>query len=280
MTFQPVTPLPGVAGWRFLERTLPTQEAAFKENVTLQRDIAAFKDRIGGIATAEALVSDRQLMTVALGAFGLDEEIGKTFFLRKMLEDGTEEPGALANRFVDPRYREFSEAFGFGNTLGPRTGLPGFADEIVSAYETRQFEIAVGNSDPNLRLALGFKREIADIASSASVENTGWLKVMGSQPIRAVIEAAFNLPSQFATLDLDRQQADLESKTRELFGSSSPAVFSDPENVELVIERFLTRAQIEAGPSGTTPGIAALTLLQSASSFSAAGQINLILSNG
>jgi len=280
MTFSPVVPIGGVAGWRFLERTEDTQRAAFDRSPQIERDIQYFKENIGAVRTAEDLVSDRRLFVVALGAFGLDEEINKTFFLRKILEEGTEDPQALANRFVDPRYGDIARAFGFGNLAGARTDLPSFATEITSAYRTRQFEIAVGDSNPDLRLALGFRRQIADFAASDAPDGTTWFRIMGSQPMRTVFEAAYNLPSQFGTLDVDQQRDILRDKTRELFGDSAVNVFRDPDAVERVIDRFLVRRQLDQGPNFQNN--VALTLLQSAASgggFGAAARINLILSN-
>ncbi len=281
MSFQPVVPLSGIAGWRFLERTGDRQQAAFEKGPQLTREIDNFRTKIADIRSAEDLVADREVLKVALGAFGLDEDINKFAFIRKILEEGTETPGALANRFSDPHYREFSAAFGFGDLGGPWTGISGFADKIVEAYKTRQFEIAVGESDNDMRLAMTFRREIAALAESSDPDGAAWFSIMGSTPLRTVVEKAFGLPTQFATLDIDRQRDDLKDRASSMFGDSSVAVFKDPENVERVITRFLARAQAEKGPTGDTPGMAALTLLQGASSsgFGVSARIGLILSN-
>jgi hypothetical protein len=278
MNFQPVVPIGGIAGWRFIERTAERQQAAFERSPMLQREIDGFREKIADIRTAEDLVADRQLLKVALGAFGLDEEIDKKAFLRKILEEGTESQDALAMRFVDTRYRELSAAFGFGDFGGPWTFLSGFADRIVQAYKTRQFEIAVGDSNNDMRLALTFRREIATIAEAETGSGTGWFRIMGNRPLREVIEKAYGLPSQFATLDIDRQREDLTERTSSLFGGRNPDVFRDPENVDAVINRFLARRQAESGPTGSTPGMAALSLLQSSGGLGPAAQINLLLS--
>ena len=279
MTFQPVTPFSGIAGWRFLERTQESQQAAFDKSPGLDREVQYFKDNIAEITTAEELVADRQLLKVALGAFGLDEQIDSQFFMKKILEEGTDDPKSLANRLVDPRFSEFADAFGFGNILGARTGQSDFAQSVTDAYKIRQFEVAVGESDDSLRLAMTFKRAIGDYANSDSADSGAWFSIMGNPPLRAVIETAFNLPGAFGQLDIDRQREVLRDETRAVFGDDSVAVFKDPDAVNVMIDRYLARAQISNGPQAGTPGMAALSLLQSASSFSAAGRINLILSN-
>ena len=277
--FQPSIPLGGITGWRLLERTEAVQRTAFEQSPQFDRDVQYFRENISGIAEARDLVADRRLLSVALGAFGLDEEIYKKAFLEKILAEGTEDDDALALKFVDPRYREFSDAFGFGSILGPKTADIGFADRIIAAYKTRQFEVAVGNQDENMRLALTFRREMETYSSSSLPDDTNWLRIMGNRPLREVFQAAYNLPSEFATIDIDKQREILADRTGGLLGDDTLAAFRDPENVQRVIDRFLLRKQIEQGPSAATPGAAALTLLQSAGSgFGVSARIGLILS--
>ena len=108
MSYQPVVPLPGIAGWRFLERTQAKQQAAFENGAELQREIAYFEEKIAAVKTAADLVADRRLLKVALGAFGLESEIDKKAFVRKVLEEGTTAEGALATRLTDPAWRKLS----------------------------------------------------------------------------------------------------------------------------------------------------------------------------
>ena len=278
MNFAPAIPLGGIAGWQFLQRTQDTQFQAFERSPQLTREVEHFQENIWKITSAEELVNDRQLFQVALGAFGLEDEIDKKFFIQKVLQEGTDDPESFANSLVDPRYREMAEAFGFGNLAGPNNVLSDFSSRLVAQYKERQFEIAVGQSDNALRLALNFKREITDYANSESPDDTAWFSLMGDTPMRTVIEGALGLPSQFGALDVDLQQEMLRDKTREKFGDSSLAVFNDPEKVERAINTYLAREQINSGPTGLTPGVGALTLLQN-SGFGAGGLSGLILSN-
>ncbi len=273
--YQPALPLGGIAGWRFLERTEAVQRAAFDRSAEMSRDVAHFRDKIFTVTTAEELVADRRLLKVALGAFGLEAEIGKTAFLRRILAEGSENPDALANRFVDPRYRDLARAFGFGDAGGARTMELGFAGRITDLYRTRQFEVAVGTQDPDLRLALGFRREIAALAAGPENATTKWYRVLGSTPLRTVLESAYGLPSEFATLDIDRQVEVMRDKTRALTGQEGVEAFADSAQVEATLNRFLVRREAETGPGPGTPGMAALTILRGGGT---AGMTNLILS--
>jgi Protein of unknown function (DUF1217) len=278
MSFQPTIPLPGIAGWRFLERTQASQQAAFEKGPELQRDIAYFEGKIAGITSAADLVADRRLLKVALGAFGLEGEIDKRAFIRKILDEGTLDPKALANRLTDKSFLKLTQAFGFGDPGGARTGEAGFAARIVAAYKTRAFEAAVGEADNNMRLAMNFRREIAALA--AGEEGGSWFSVLGSKPLRAVFEKAFGLPTQFGQIDVDQQREVMRDKTSALFGTDKLTAFQDPAAVEKLIDRFLARAQIEEGPSRFTPGAAALALLQSSNASGSDGILNLLASRG
>ena len=107
MTFQPVIPLSGYTGWRFLQRTLATQQATFNDSAPVKRATEQFRERIGGVRTAADLVKDRALLQVALGAFGLDDDIDNTYFVQKVLADGTTSDDALSSKLADKRYAAF-----------------------------------------------------------------------------------------------------------------------------------------------------------------------------
>jgi hypothetical protein len=274
MSFQPQIPLGGPAGWRFLQRTQATQQAAFDTGPQLQREIAYFTETIGTVTSAAELVADRRLLKVALGAFGLEAEIDKRAFLRKALESDLADPASFASRLTASGYKEMAAAFGFGRPAGPRTGEAGFAEGIATAYRTRAFEAAVGATNNDMRLAMNFRREMATLSQGAV--GGSWYTVLASKPLREVLEKAYGLPSEFGRIDVDRQRDVLRDKTSALFGRPDLAVFADPANVETAIDRFLARAQIEAGPSGASPGATALTLLQGAGASGSAGLLNLL----
>jgi hypothetical protein len=261
VSFQPAIPLGGYAGWRVFERTIPRQRALFERLPEIRRDAEYFRQNVSRAQTAADLVADSKLLKVALGAFGLAAEIGKKALIRRALEEGTERADAFANRLADPRWRRFSEAFGYGDFGGPRVLLTSFRDEMVMRYLERAFEEGVGAIDVDMRLALNFRREIAAIASGPAVDRSGWFQIMGQPPLRAVLEAALGLPSAVGRLDLDRQKAFFERRAEEVFGARSPRVFADPAKVEQALRRFFAQGGSGASVSGLTGGAAALQLL-------------------
>lgn len=266
MSYAPVVPLGGYAGWGFLTRTREAQKEAFTASATVQREEAYFREKIGGIFTAEELVADRRLLSVALGAFGLEADIDNRYFIRKVLEDGTLGTDALSSKLADKRYAEFSKAFGFGDYAVPRTKLSDFADTILASYEARAFEAAVGAQNDDMRLALNAERELAKIAGRSNSDDAKWYQVMGSAPLREVFQTALGLPSSFAALDLDQQLGTFRDKAERVLGAPEISQFSDPSKVEGLIRVFLVRAEAQSGANIYSPQSMALTLLQSSGS--------------
>lgn len=261
MSFQPVVPFSGTAGWAFLQRTQAAQQAAFDQSPVIRRDVAYFIENIGTVETAEDLVSDYRLLKVALGAFGLDEDLPNKAYIRKVLEEGALDPESFANRMVDKRYLALTEAFGFD--LDPaNTQLSDFAEGIVAGYRTRQFEIAVGTQDNDMRLAMGLARELGDIVESDNTEDGRWYAVLGNPPLREVFETALGLPPAFAALDIDRQVQELRTRVGTAFGAGEVAQFSDPEKLDELNRLFLVRGQVASGQGGMSSGVIALTLLE------------------
>lgn len=262
MTFQPVIPFGGMAGWAFLQRTQTNQQAAFETAPLIQRDTEYFAENIGNVTTAKELVDDFRLLKVALGAFGLDDDIGNKYFIEKILDDGSIETDALANRMSDKRYLELTKAFGFGDFSTPNTQLSDFAENTIAAYKTRQFEVAVGEQDSDLRLSMSLERDMETILDKETTPDGLWYSVMGNPPLRQVFETALGLPSSFGVLDLGQQLTAFRDKTQAAFGESEISQFADPDQLEELNRLFLVRAQIQAGTASMSSGSIALVLLQ------------------
>ena len=88
---------------------------ALSQDSEVERDLDYFKQNIGSVRNADQLLADRRLLQVALTAYGLEDEIDKGAFIKRVLDEGTEASNSFANLLNDRRWSDFSEAFGFGN---------------------------------------------------------------------------------------------------------------------------------------------------------------------
>lgn len=260
MSFQPLVPAGGVIGWNFLNRTLSDQKLTYQNAPEITRDTDYFAENIGKIDTPEALVSDRRLLRVALGAFGLKDDINSKALIQKVLEGGSLDPESLANRMADTRYFDLTAAFGFDFGT-PSTKISSFAGEIVDAYRAQKFEIAVGDQDEDMRLALFAQRQLAEFVEGDSAEDTKLLRILGNAPMRQVIQTALGLPSSFTQIDLETQIDVFKEKLRSHLNINSVSELENEATREKVIEQFLLRSQIR-DIQVSSAGSIALILLQ------------------
>jgi hypothetical protein len=259
MSFAPVIPFSGYSGWKFLEKTGAKQQAVFAQSAQMKRDEAYFRDKIGEIKSAEDLVKDRRLLSVALGAFGLEGDLGNKAYIQKVLKEGTLKPEAFASKLANKQYAALSATFGFDLSV-PRNQVSGFADKIIGAWKTRSFEAAVGVQNNDMRLAMNARRELAALAGKTGSADTKWLNVIGNTPLRQVFETAFGLPSSFVALDVDKQVTTLRDKAAKVLGQGEVAQFKDAKQVDRLIRTFLTRSDL--ANSTASAGASALSLLQ------------------
>lgn len=263
MSFQPVIVGTGILGWTFLQRTYDSQFEAFSTSPQLSRDNEYFLSRIGEISSAEVLVNDRRLLQVALGAFGLQDDLNNRYFVQRILEDGTTADDALANKLTDERYKKFSQAFGFGPGETPFTTDLVKMTELAAMNSVQSFEVAVGETDGTMRIALYAQRELADLANEDVSEETKWFRLMGLPPLREMFETALGLPSGIGAIDIDQQLTIFRDRTRALTGTDTIAQFSDAEAMHKLTNVFLARAQIGSYSATTSSASMALQLLQS-----------------
>ncbi|MEF3048090.1 DUF1217 domain-containing protein [Pseudotabrizicola sp. L79] len=262
MTFNPILPTSGYAGWTFLKRTEAQQTQAFANQTSVKREEAYFREKIGTISSADALVADPRLLRVALTAYGLEADMPNKFFIKKILTDGTLSTTALANRMTDKSYVAFSKAFGFGDFSTPRTKLSDFADKLLLRYREKQFQSAVGEQNSDFRLAMNAETQLGELAASSASDKSKWYTVLGSSPMRKVFEVAFGLPSSFAGIDIDKQVEVLQARTRSTFGADTISQFTDEESMQKLVRLFIVRSEVASLSSNASGAQTALTLLQ------------------
>lgn len=261
MSFRPVIPMSGYSGWVFLSRTIAPQKEAYLKSADVTGQMDYFRENIAKAKTAEDLVGDRRLLSVALEAFGLEEDLYAKAFVQKVLEEGTMKDDAFANRLANKRYKSLALAFGYGD-LGARTALPNFADQILDRFKEKSFARAVGEVDNSMRLALNLEAGIGEVVANAKTDAAQWFAMMGDAPLRKVFETALGLPPSFGSIDLDQQLDTFQDRARATFGVESFAELATEENREKLIRLYMVRNEIQQ-TSFTSGASVALSLLSS-----------------
>ena len=256
MSFQPIIFGTGLVAWRNLQRTLPQQIETFSNSGEQRRLVADFKEKAPSLTSSEAVVSDRGVLTIALGAYGLQDDLQNRFFIDRILAEGASEPDALANRMSDSRYRRMATDFALDG-LSKFVGLlPSTAQDISDNYIRQAFSVAVGESEPNLRLALNAESEISRIAELDVSDDAKWFLLMGNPPLRSVVETALGLPRSFGQLDIDKQLEVFKDKSQRSFGVGRVDDLADDDMLAKVVDRFLLKEQVTQGQSFSSQNIA------------------------
>lgn len=265
-------------GWAFLQASQERQQATFESSSDIKRDVDGLRETLSEPFTLDTLMGDRQLLRPVLQSFGLEGEIDKGAFVRRIISDGPDDPKGFARRLNNDDFIALAETFqadadGFIRLSDSRI------EDLIQNYEDRAFQIAVGDQEPDLRLALNFKSEIADMANGAASDTSFWYKVIGNSPVMEVFKSAFILPTGFENLDVDKQADYLQKRAEQVIGNDPRSVLATEDGMQTTIRKFLLQRQMENGPDAFTPGASALALLSAGNGFGSASLSSLILSN-
>lgn len=260
MTYQILVGSGGFAGWNILKRTAEQQKQLLASDPMVARSTQYVRENMAKISSAEDLVSDYRMLNVALGAFGLENDIGSKAFIRKILESDRDDTSSLVNRLSDKRYLRLANALALDDGNGT-VSQAGFGNRLAQLYLEREFERRVGEGDQNLRLALNAQRELRQFAGRSSSEATLWYEVMGNPPLRKVFETAFGFGTSYGKLPIDRQLEEFTKKAEAVFGSSSFDVIATDKGIDKLVQTFLLRSQMSEG-AGQSSYANALTLLR------------------
>ncbi|EBA17090.1 flagellar protein, putative [Roseobacter sp. SK209-2-6] len=268
MSFDPILLGGGIPGWNFLQSTYDRQFEVFSSGAAIERESDYFLENIGKVETAEDLIKDRRLLSVALGAFGLEDQIDMKALVQKVLEEGSSADDALATRLGDDRWVSFTDAFGFGPGESRKTGDLEAMKDVVFTNKTQSFETAVGNQEQTLRVALYAERELVPLVAEGEDGetpsiNTQWYNIIGQPQLHSMMQTALGLPDSIGQVDVDQQVKIFREASERFFGSDDLSEFSDPEKMSNLISTYLARSEIAAFNASISGSSAALLLLQS-----------------
>ena len=268
MSFEPILLSTGITGWTFLQSTYDDQFENFKNDTVLKRENDYFTENIGNISSAEDLVKDRRLLGVALKAFGLEDQIDYKAMIQKVLEEGTTADGNLASKLDDSRGVDFSKAFGFGGGETRTNTDPVAMAAIVADNEAQSFEIAVGEQDETMRIALYALRELQEVILPDDAEEDGpsvkaqWYNIIGQPQLAKMMQVTLNLPESINLIDVDQQVRVYQEAAQRFLGTDDLSSLSSEEDMNKLAITYLARAEVAAVGNAYSSSSAALSLLQ------------------
>ena len=194
MTFSPTVLGSGVGGYAYLKRTRDAQQGLFQNSAVVSRETKAFAEKIERVETSDQLMADRAVLKVALGAFGLSEDINNRAFIKKILDSDLSDTKSLANRLADKRYLAFAQAFNFASPDGPR--LP----DAAAPGELSERMAGLSSADDLLADRSLLRASLAQFGLEDNIANTYFLK--------QVLVSDLSDPSSFANRMPDKRLVD------------------------------------------------------------------------
>lgn len=187
-----------------LEKNRDAYMARFKNSASIKKDIEYFQTKVGKLNTVDDFINDPKLLKFAATAFGLEADLQYPARLKKVLKESLSDDKALANKLIDPRYKEMAKFFGFGDVGLTKVKLSFTQTDLINKYTTGAFEKSQAAVNPALRDVLYFERNAGKIQSGYDI--------LGDNVLRSVVTYALDLPPQIAVQSVEKQKQLIESK--------------------------------------------------------------------
>lgn len=204
------------------------------------RETEYYLAAITEIDSVEAFIADDRAFNYVMRAYGLEEMAYAKAFIRKVLEEGIDDPDALANRLSDNRYRELATDFNFARHGEVTTTFGRTQQGTVDRYMQNRFEVEAGQASEGARLALYFDRR-ADTISTA-------YDILADRALFETVRVAFGMPLEMALLPIDKQ-AELITARLDI------ADLEDPEKRADFLERFTVQWDLQNPDTTARPAV-------------------------
>jgi hypothetical protein len=225
---------------------------------------AYYEANIGSVKSIGDLVGNYRLLSYALNAYGLGDQINSKGLITKVLEGGVSNPKSLANTLPNSQWKAFAAAFNFVDSGATPPSSASAVATTTGDYVEQQLESDQGNQDVGVQLALYFQRVAPTVTSEYGIlADPNLLEVAGT--IMGLAPTA---------------ASDLQPQTlSELMPLSD---LQDPAKLTQLTERFTAMYDYTYGPSsGATSGLSVDSGNSSSEQSGAASVLaSVISSNG
>ncbi len=228
---------------------------------------AYYQANIGKVTSIQDFVGNYRLLSYALDAYGLGNQIGATALVTKVLEGGVSNPKSLANTLSDLSWRAFAAAYDFAGQGAASVSSASAVKTTTADYVEQQLESDQGAEDVGVQLALYFQRVAPTISNEYGV--------LADPNLLEVAQTIFGLSPSTSATNIDAQANALS----QLMPISD---LQDPEKLQQLTERFTAMYDLTYGPGSGATSSLTVSSDNSGSSQSAASAIlaGVINSNG
>ena len=225
---------------------------------------AYYAANIGSVKSISDLVGNYRLLSYALNAYGLGDQINAKGLITKVLEGGVSNPKSLANTLPNSQWKAFAAAFNFVDGGATPPSSASAVQTTTSDYVEQQLESDQGDQDVGTQLALYFQRVAPTVTSEYGI--------LADPNLLQVAATIMGLPPTAA--------ADLQPQTLSEFMPLSD--LKDPAKLTQLTERFTAMYDYTYGPSSGATSDLTVDSGNSSSGQSGAAAVlaSVISSNG
>ena len=203
---------------------------------------AYYEANIGKATSIADFVGNYRLLSYALNAYGLGDQINNKALVSKVLEGGVSNPKSLANTLGDSRWKVFASAFDFVGKGAASVSAKGAVAATAASYAEQQLESDQGNNNVGVQLALYFQRVAPSVKSEYGI--------LADRNLLEVAQTIFGLSSATSASGIDTQAKAL-SRIMPL------SDLQDPAKLKQLTLRFTAMYDLKYGPaSGATTSLA------------------------
>ena len=226
-----------------------------------------YKANIGKVTTIDQFVGNYRLLSYALQAYGLGDQINSTALIKQVLQQGVTNPKSLANTLSNSAWKTFAKAFDFVDSGSTPPSSSSSVSTTTGDYVEQQLESDQGQNDPGVQLALYFKRVAPTITSGYGI--------LADKNLLEVAQTIFNLPKTASSAQIDAEATE--------FSKLLPTTdLTNPTKLNSLVERFTANYELDYGPASNNPGGLSVNSGNQSSSVNAASSIlsGIVTQNG
>ena len=197
---------------------------------------AYYQANIGNVKTISQFVGNYRLLSYALQAYGLGDQINNKALITQVLQQGTTSSKALANTLPNGNWKAFANAFNFSATGTAAPSSSASVTTTTSDYVEQQLETDQGSSNVGVGLALYFARVAPTVTNS--------LQILADPNLLEVVQTIFNIPAAANASQIDQQATEIQKLM-------PVADLQNPAKLKNLVERFTAQYDVLYGEGGT-----------------------------
>lgn len=242
------------AAYLLVENNLSRYQTMTADEPAVQTASAYYAANIGKVTSISDFVGNYRLLSYALDAYGLGDQINSKALITQVLQGGVTNPKSLANTLSNQQWKAFAEAFNFVGQGAASVSTSSAVKTTKSNYVEQQLESDQGQQDVGVQLALYFQRVAPTVTNSYGI--------LADPNLLEVVQTIFGLSPDTSAANIDAEASQI-SKLMPISELQNPATLKQ------LTERFTAMYDLDYGP--TSNATTSLTVTGDSDSSSTAG---------